>query len=75
MNPQYYSFRWLTLLLSQEFDLPDILRLWDSLFADQYRFEFLLYVCIAMLVLLREKLLDGSFADNLKMIQVTLYIK
>lgn len=24
--PQYYSFRWLTLLLSQEFPLPDVLR-------------------------------------------------
>lgn len=50
LNPQYYSFRWLTLLLSQEFDLPDVLRLWDSLFSDPNRFEFLLYVCCGMLV-------------------------
>lgn len=28
--PQYYSFRWLTLLLSQEFPLPDVLRLWTQ---------------------------------------------
>jgi len=69
INPQFYSFRWLTLLLSQEFALPDVLRLWDSLFADQYRFEFLLYACCAMLVLLRESLLDGTFADNLKQLQ------
>jgi len=69
LNPQYYSFRWLTLLLSQEFDLPDVLRLWDSLFADSFRFQFLLYVCTAMLICVREQLLDGSFADNLKMIQ------
>jgi len=67
--PQYYSFRWLTLLLSQEFDLPDVLRLWDSLFADPYRFEFLLYVCVGMIVVLREQILDGSFADNLKLLQ------
>jgi len=69
LNPQFYSFRWLTLLLSQEFELPDVLRLWDSLFADPVRFEFLLYVCCAMLVCLRENLLDGSFADNLKLLQ------
>lgn len=43
-------FRWLTLLLSQEFDLPDILRIWDSLFADPKRFDFLIYVCTAMIV-------------------------
>jgi len=69
LNPQFYSFRWLTLLLSQEFDLPDVLRLWDSLFADPVRFEYLLYVCCAMLICLRETLLDGSFAENLKLLQ------
>lgn len=33
VDPRFYSFRWLTLILSQEFELPDVLRLWDSLFA------------------------------------------
>ena len=64
MHPQFYSLRWLTLLLSQEFELPDVLRLWDSLFADAERFQFLLYFCCAMIVSLREELLDGTFADN-----------
>eukprot|EP01117_Protostelium_nocturnum_P010817 TRINITY_DN3900_c0_g1_i1.p1 TRINITY_DN3900_c0_g1~~TRINITY_DN3900_c0_g1_i1.p1 ORF type:complete len:400 (+),score=59.88 TRINITY_DN3900_c0_g1_i1:385-1584(+) len=69
LNPQFYSFRWLTLLLSQEFELPDVLRVWDSLFADPQRFEFLLNVCCAMLVNVRETLLGGSFADCLKLLQ------
>jgi len=69
MNPQFYSFRWITLLLSQEFQLPDVLRLWDALFADPHRFEFLLYVCCAMLVLVRDELLANEFADNLKLLQ------
>lgn len=46
----FLSFRWLTLLLSQEFPLPDVLRIWDSLFADQHRFSFLIYICCAMIV-------------------------
>ena len=51
LKPEFYAFRWLTLLLSQEFRLPDVLRIWDSLFADQERnFEFLLYICCAMIV-------------------------
>ena len=33
IDPRYYSFRWLTLLLSQEFELPEVLRLWDAIFA------------------------------------------
>jgi hypothetical protein len=69
MNPQFYAFRWLTLLLSQEFELPDVLRLWDTLFSDTNRFEFLYYVCVAMLVYKREELFEGDFADNLKLLQ------
>ncbi|UJR09676.1 hypothetical protein I4U23_013910 [Adineta vaga] len=47
IKPEFYAFRWLTLLLSQEFRLPDVIRIWDSLFSDQERnFEFLLYICL-----------------------------
>ena len=49
IKPQYFTFRWLTLLLSQEFLLPDVIRIWDSLFSDQDRFNFLILVCCAML--------------------------
>lgn len=48
--PQFYAFRWISLLLSQEFFLPDVIRIWDSLFSDSRRFGFLLYVTLAMLV-------------------------
>lgn len=50
LYPQYYSFRWITLLLSQEFPLPDVLRIWDSLFSDEQRFQFLIYICCAMIM-------------------------
>jgi len=69
LYPQYYSFRWLTLLLSQEFELPDVLRLWDSLFSDTHRFEFLVYFCCSMIINLRETLLSTDFSDNLKLLQ------
>eukprot|EP00026_Physarum_polycephalum_P003927 Phypoly_transcript_03944.p1 GENE.Phypoly_transcript_03944~~Phypoly_transcript_03944.p1 ORF type:complete len:611 (+),score=126.96 Phypoly_transcript_03944:52-1833(+) len=69
MNPQFYSFRWITLLLSQEFELPDVLRLWDSLFADAERFNFFYCFCCAMLICVRDRILDGTFADNLKLLQ------
>lgn len=37
-------------MLSQEFPLPDLLRIWDSLFADSRRFSFLIYICTAMIM-------------------------
>ncbi|XP_023952164.2 TBC1 domain family member 13 [Bicyclus anynana] len=69
LRPQYYSFRWLTLLLSQEFSLPDVERIWDSLFADSQRFNFLIYICCAMILLVRKNLLSGDFASNVKLLQ------
>ncbi|KAJ2954467.1 hypothetical protein O0L34_g2745 [Tuta absoluta] len=69
LRPQYYSFRWLTLLLSQEFSLPDVERIWDSLFADPQRFDSLIYICCAMILLVRESLLSGDFASNVKLLQ------
>lgn len=69
LKPQYYSFRWLTLLLSQEFALPDVLRIWDSLFSDEKRFDFLIHTCCAMIVILRNHLVNGDFPSNLKLLQ------
>ncbi|XP_014208110.1 TBC1 domain family member 13 [Copidosoma floridanum] len=67
--PQYYSFRWLTLLLSQEFPLPDVMRIWDSLFSDDNRFDFLIHICCAMILLCKNQILNGDFAANVKLLQ------
>uniref|UniRef100_A0A9L0SV53 TBC1 domain family member 13 n=1 Tax=Equus caballus TaxID=9796 RepID=A0A9L0SV53_HORSE len=69
IKPQFFAFRWLTLLLSQEFLLPDVIRIWDSLFADDSRFDFLLLVCCAMLILIRDQLLEGDFTVNMRLLQ------
>jgi len=69
LSPEFYTFRWLTLLLSQEFELPDVLRLWDSLFSDEARFQYLLYVCLAMIINIRSQLLSLDFAESLKLLQ------
>jgi len=73
VHPQFYSFRWLTLLLSQEFELPDVLRLWDTLLSDSNRFEHLSNVCVAMLINepVRKRLLAAStdFAVALRSLQ------
>ncbi|KAJ7550679.1 hypothetical protein O6H91_07G112100 [Diphasiastrum complanatum] len=70
VNAQFYAFRWITLLLTQEFDFPDILRLWDSLLSNpDGPLEILLRVCCAMLICVRSRLLAGDFTDNLKLLQ------
>jgi len=66
---QYFAFRWLSLLLSQEFALPDVLSLWDALLTDDTRSNLLINVCTAMLFLVRDNLLNNDFASNMKMLQ------
>jgi hypothetical protein len=64
IKEQFYAFRWITVLYTQEWDLPDVIRIWDSLLADRCmqsdstataspgidRFQFLLDFCVAMVV-------------------------
>ena len=57
-------------MLSQEFPLPDVLRIWDSLLSDETRSDFLIDVCTAMILLIRDQILINDFADNMKLLQV-----
>ncbi|KAG0169037.1 hypothetical protein DFQ28_004051 [Apophysomyces sp. BC1034] len=77
IKEQYYAFRWVTVLCSQEWDLPDVIRLWDSILADrgmqhgvdEPRFEFLLDFAVAMIICVRSDILKGDFADNMRLLQ------
>ncbi|THU56071.1 hypothetical protein C4D60_Mb11t13400 [Musa balbisiana] len=70
VNPQFYAFRWITLLLTQEFNFVDSLHIWDALLSDpDGPQETLLRVCCAMLILVRKRLLAGDFTSNLKLLQ------
>ncbi|KAF9085177.1 hypothetical protein BGX29_002124 [Mortierella sp. GBA35] len=71
--PEYYSFRWLTVLCTQEFEVPDVWRIWDSVLADtggvEKDYDFLLDFGCAMVCHIRSELLGGDFADNVKLLQ------
>ena len=69
VNPQFYALRWVMLLMCQEFDMPNCIRLWDTLFADPHRFEFLNYICAAVVIEAREAILDGDFAVCMETLQ------
>jgi len=72
LNPFFFATRWLTLLLAQELEMPDVLRLWDSLLADMGaapRRPLLHYVCVAMVISIRDALLAGDFTDCMRLLQ------
>lgn len=59
VSPSAVCRSWITLALTQEFSFPDALRLWDTLLSDPAgRTDCLLRLCIAMLLHVREELLQ-----------------
>ena len=69
LDSKFYALRWLMLLMAMEFQLPEVLRLWDSFLSDHNRFEFVSYFAMAMLYRIRPQLMSGSFASNLQLLQ------
>ncbi|RNF25139.1 GTPase activating protein of Rab-like GTPase [Trypanosoma conorhini] len=66
IESEFYAFRWVTLLFTQEFYVPEVLRVWDFLFS--YRGELrgvVLFVAVAMLHCLRDSLLSLSDLSEL----------
>ena len=64
-----YTFRWFTTLFAREFMLPDVIRIWDTLFADTERKVFVLYFGVAMLMMIKDLLMNGDFTENLTLLQ------
>ncbi len=58
--PQMFALRWITVLFSQEFHLPDVLSLWDAILGQKDRLDFSLHVCLAMLDMIRPALIAAG---------------
>uniref|UniRef100_A0A2P2I233 TBC1 domain family member 13-like n=2 Tax=Hirondellea gigas TaxID=1518452 RepID=A0A2P2I233_9CRUS len=69
IREQYFAFRWLSLLFSQEFALPDVIRVWDSVLSRTDTHAFLVHFATAMIIMQRDTILSGDFAANMKLLQ------
>lgn len=66
---EFYAFRWMTLLFTQDFEMPDILRLWDSIFSDPEIFEFLYLLILAPIIIKRKDILKEQMSGIMMVIQ------
>ncbi|KAI0218684.1 hypothetical protein L0F63_004465 [Massospora cicadina] len=74
IDPTFYAFRWITVLGTLEFPLPDVIRLWDGLFAysptrHPEPIRAMVMISVAMLNSIQALLLEGTFAENLHLLQ------
>ncbi|RCH98076.1 hypothetical protein CU098_008334 [Rhizopus stolonifer] len=68
IEPQLYGIRWIRLLFGREFEIRDLLKLWDAIFAEDATFEIVEYVCLVMLLRMRDQLLNKDYAECLSML-------
>ncbi|CAI8025344.1 TBC1 domain family member 5 [Geodia barretti] len=61
-TPHTHS-RWIRLLFGREFPLPNVLEVWDALFADGP--SLVDYMCVSMLMHIREVLIEGDYATSM----------
>jgi len=66
---QYFVFRWYTLFFTQEFEMPDVLRLWDSLLSEEEKFDFINMICLAIIKFKKQDILKNDFAGIMMNIQ------
>jgi hypothetical protein len=69
IDVSFFAIRWWTTLLSREFLLPDTIRLWDSMLASTHKDNFLRYVCVTMVMMIRHDLLQADFSHGLRLLQ------
>lgn len=68
IDPRFYGLRWIRLWVCHEFSLPDCLSLWDSFLTAEVRLPWIRYVCVAMLIRLRKRLLHSDFTSSMKLL-------
>ncbi|CAG8525412.1 7225_t:CDS:2 [Acaulospora morrowiae] len=68
IEPQLYGIRWIRLLFGREFNLDKVLILWDGIFAEDPTLRIVDFVCVAMMLLIRDELLDSDYAGCLSML-------
>jgi len=66
---QYFAFRWYTLFLTQEFELPDVLRLWDSILSTEDLFEFMNFLCLGIIHIKRQDVISKDFSGIMLSLQ------
>jgi len=65
----HFAFRWINLFFSQQFILPDLIRIWDAIFCEDDRYNFVYYFGLAILEYKKSRLLGKKFYDAVEELQ------
>lgn len=66
IEPQIFCLRWIRMIFTREFALEHAVAIWDGLFASGSSLDLVDYICIAMLLRIRNQLLAGDHSSALQ---------
>lgn len=69
VQPNFYSLRWLMLMMAQEFELLNVIKVWDTLLADSQRWNFVYYIAVAGVQLRRDVIMKSEFSEIMEALQ------
>ena len=69
INYHYFAFQWITLIFTQSFLMPDILRLWDIVLGYKDKFRIIFELCVSILKTIKNEILFSDFAKIMSILQ------
>ncbi|KAG0185518.1 TBC1 domain, member 5 [Apophysomyces sp. BC1034] len=75
IEPQLYGIRWLRLLFGREFDIDNLLKLWDAIFAEDATLSIVEFICLSILLRMRDQLLENGYAECLSLLMRPLHME
>lgn len=70
IHPMQYSFRWLALIFAQDQEIPQLVTIWDALFANfDCLVEYCYFIGVAQIKMHETDIMDGSFKSVMNLLQ------
>ena len=66
---EYYCYRWFILLFSQEFEINDILKLWDLVFTHEDIYYYIVYIAMAYVINKKEIFMKQGMVEIMQELQ------
>ena len=69
IRAEYYCYRWFILLFSQEFEIDQLLRLWDLIFSNDDIYYYIVYIGMAIMIMKKNIIINGEMVDAMQTLQ------
>ncbi|WWC66907.1 uncharacterized protein I206_100814 [Kwoniella pini CBS 10737] len=61
VEAQIWAIRWIRLIFTREIPFPSAMRIWDGIFAEDPGLGIMDFICVAMLLLIRNELIEADY--------------